>query len=160
MQWQDIDLPRHLVRIRGANKNKNAPWREVPIREELIPVFEEWKAQDRQVGLGYLIHYKGKPIGSIQTTWKATLRRTGISRRIRPYDLRHAFATELIAGGTDIGTVASLMGHSTPTVLLKHYQYVMDKQKRSAVELLPSMNLYTRVCIPEKRQLQGVSVTA
>lgn len=62
-----------------------------------------------------------------------------ITRRIRPYDLRHTFATELIAAGTDIGTVAKLMGHSTPTMLLKHYQYVMDTQKRNAIEALPEL---------------------
>ncbi|MBQ7584833.1 MAG: tyrosine-type recombinase/integrase [Desulfovibrionaceae bacterium] len=51
-----------------------------------------------------------------------------MNRRIRPYDLRHTFATELIAAGTDIGTVAKLMGHSSPTMLLNHYQYTMDVQ--------------------------------
>ena len=69
--------------------------------------------------------------------WRGALRRAGITRRIRPYDLRHAFATEAIAAGVDIGTVAKLMGHSSPMMLLKHYQHVMDSQKRAAIEALP-----------------------
>lgn len=58
------------------------------------------------------------------------LRRTNITRRIRPYDLRHAFGTELVAAGVDIGTVSKLMGHSSPMMLLKHYAYIMDSQKK------------------------------
>lgn len=32
-----------------------------------------------------------------------------------------------------------LMRHSNPLMLLKHYQYVMDTQKRAAVEALPDV---------------------
>ena len=39
----------------------------------------------------------------------------------------------------DVGTVAKLMGHSTPIMLLNHYQYVMDQQKRAAVEAMPDV---------------------
>ena len=74
------------------------------------------------------------------------MRRAFIERRIRPYDLRHAFATELIAAGVDIGTVAKLMGHSGPTMLLTHYQYVMDRQKREAVENLPELSYVPKMC--------------
>lgn len=77
----------------------------------------------------------------------------GIARRIRPYDLRHAFATELIAGGVDVGTVAKLMGHSTPTMLLTHYQHVMDRQKRTAVESLPDIGHVPKSMCPKNKAL-------
>lgn len=115
-----------------------------------MPVFETWKAHDERVGAIHLIHYCGKPIHSIKTAWRATLKRAGIVRPIRPYDLRHAFATELIAGGVDIGTVAKLMGHSSPLMLLKHYQYVMDNQKRAAVEALPDV---PKIMCPKREAL-------
>nr|WP_242621228.1 tyrosine-type recombinase/integrase [Desulfovibrio legallii] len=35
----------------------------------------------------------------------------------RPYDLRHGFATEAIAADVDVGTVATLMGHSSPSMV-------------------------------------------
>ena len=63
----------------------------------------------------------------------------GMTRRTRPYDLRSAFATERIAQGVDIGTVAKLMGHSSPNMIYQHYQYVLDKQKIAAVEALPDL---------------------
>lgn len=72
--------------------------------------------------------------------------------------VRHAFGTEAVAAGTDIGTVANLMGQSTPTMLLKHYQYVMDKQKRAAVELLPDLRYVPTSMCPQENPSQGVSV--
>ena len=95
-------------------------------------------------------------MSSIKNAWKQTLQRAGITRRIRPYDLRHAFATELIAGGVDVGTVAKLMGHSTPTMLLTHYQHVMDKQKRAAVEALPDIGHVPKGMCPKNKAVTAM----
>ncbi len=43
-----------------------------------------------------------------------------------------------IATDVDVGTVAKLMGHRSPLMVLKHYQHVRDSQKRAAVEALPA----------------------
>ena len=40
-------------------------------------------------------------------------------RRIRTYDLRHVFATEASAAEADIRIVASLMGYSSPNMILQ-----------------------------------------
>lgn len=146
LTWKDVDLARCVVRIHGARKNANAPWREVPLREELISIMAQWAIVDKAKGVSHIIHYKGKPVQSIKTAWANSLRKAGITRRIRPYDLRHAFATELIAAGADIGTVSKLLGHSSPAMVLTHYQYVMDKQKRAAIECLPDMDYVPRPC--------------
>lgn len=147
LTWDDVDLLQRVLRVHGAKKNPAAPWREVPIRTGLMPLFESWQAEDKRLGVQYLVHYNGRKVASIKTAWRRTLQRAGISRRIRPYDLRHAFATELIAGGVDIGTVAKLMGHSSPAMILNHYQYVMDGQKRAAVEALPEIgNVPSMMC--------------
>ncbi|MCL2122936.1 MAG: tyrosine-type recombinase/integrase [Desulfovibrionaceae bacterium] len=95
-----------------------------------------------------------KPVGNIKSAWKATLKRAGISRRIRPYDLRHAFATQLIAGGADIGTVAELMGHSSPAMLFKTYQHVLTQQKKRAVEALPPLLPCAKGYVPKENGLQ------
>lgn len=156
LTWADVDLLRGVLRVHGAQKNPNAPWREVPIRESLLPLFEAWRKDDLADGVEYLIHHNGQPVSRIQKAWKQTLQRAGITRRIRPYDLRHAFATELIAGGVDIGTVAKLMGHSTPTMLLTHYQHVMDKQKRAAVESLPDIGHVPNVMCPKNKAITAM----
>lgn len=149
LTWADVDFDQQAIIVHGAKKNLTAPWREVPIQDALMPLFVQWYSEDRARGIEYLIHFHGKPVKKIQTAWEITLQRAGISRRIRPYDLRHAFATNLIAGGVDIGTVAKLMGHSTPTMVLTHYQYVMDSQKRAAIEALPEIGNVPNIMCPK-----------
>ena len=151
LTWEDVDLSQRVLRVHGAKKNHAAPWREVPIRESLVPVFEAWRGEDEKAGALHLISYNGKPLSSIKTAWWRALNRAGVTRRIRPYDLRHAFATDLIAGGVDVGTVSKLMGHSSPTMILTHYQYVMDKQKRAAVEALPDIGNVPKFMCPKSK---------
>lgn len=51
-------------------------------------------------------------------------------------NLRNSYATMLHAGGTDLGTVAKLLGHSTPTVTFKHYDRMSAEQLAEAVSVL------------------------
>ena len=150
LTWHDVDFQKGVLRVHAAAKNPKEPWREVPIKSTLINVFKEWMLRDVKAGIEYIIHYNGHPIKSIQTSWENTLKRAGITRRIRPYDLRHAFATDAIAAGADVGTVARLMGHSTPQMVLTHYQHVMTKQKREAVEALPDITQYAQTSMHKK----------
>ena len=106
-----------------------------------MPVLVEWYAADHAANIDHVIHFNGKPVSSIKRSWATALRNAGITRNIRPYDLRHFFGSEAIAAGVDIGTVAKLMGHSSPIMLLKHYQHVADLQKKKAVEALPDLDL-------------------
>lgn len=146
LRWDDVDLLRRVVRVRASRKNLDMPWREVPIRSDLMPIFQHWHDIDAAAGIPWVVSWAGKPVSTIKTAWAATLRRAGITRHIRPYDLRHAFGTEAVGAGQDIGTVANLMGHASPVMLLKHYQHVMTRQKVEAVEALP------RVKMPEIRR--------
>jgi len=138
IRWNDVDLDRAVVRVTAAKKRPDQPWREVPIRDSLHPVLLDWKTQDEYIGAEYVIHWKGRQVFSTKRAWNTAVRKAGITRRIRPYDLRHAFATEAIAAGADVGTVAQIMGND-PKMLLAHYQHVADARKRAVMEVLPDL---------------------
>lgn len=154
LKWENVDLLQGILRVHGARKNLRAFWREIPLKPSLVETLGTWKAEDSAANCEWLIHYKGRPVQNIRSAWKATLERAGITRHIRPYDLRHAFATELIASGVDIGTVAKLMGHSSPVMILNHYQYVMDKQKREAIDALPDIPYVPNTMCPKRKGLR------
>ncbi|MBE6441556.1 MAG: hypothetical protein E7022_04375 [Desulfovibrio desulfuricans] len=59
-----------------------------------------------------------------------------------PFLLRHAFASQLIANGCDVGTVARLLGHSSPQMVYQHYQHVSTVQKRAAVATLEATSVW------------------
>ena len=155
LRWSDVDFERSLIRVRAAAKNKKEPVREVPIMASLLPAFRAWHDLDALHGCSYVISWKGKPVLSIKTAWAAMLKRAGITRNIRPYDLRHAFATDAIANGADLGTVAKLMGHASIQMVVQHYQHVATRQKRQAVESLPSVDIAPLLCaapdVPDNR---------
>ena len=158
MRWDDVDFRTWIVRVRAANKNKAEPVREVPVMQSIRPILMTWYEQDMEEGMPFMVHYRGKQIVStIDEAWHNTLARAGITRRIRPYDLRHAFASDAIQAGADIGTVAKLMGHANVTMTLKYYQHVATAQKKQAVESLPKIDLETLPCaweyVPEKQNV-------
>ncbi len=139
LKWSDFDFHTWVVHMPNANKGALKPWRDVPITEGVRSMFMQWHQADVVHGMEYVINFKGKRVESIKHSWDTTLKKAGITRRIRPYDLRHAFATELVSSGVDVGTVAKLMGHSNPMMLLSHYAFVMDSQKKAAVDNLPDL---------------------
>lgn len=148
LQWADYDHERKRIRVWSAKKNKDRPWRDVDISPIFQPVIEAWFAQDSAAGLTHLVTFEGEPIQSIKRTWKTMMKNLAdpkqdggpkITRRIRPYDLRHAFATEAIAAGADIKAVSDLMGHSSTAMIHRHYQHVVDEQKKKVVQSIPDV---------------------
>ena len=71
-------------------------------------------------------------------TWrfKLILKKHGLPENLNVHSLRHTNASLLIAGGTDVATVAGLLGHSQPSTTLDIYTHAFDKNKRAASEAL------------------------
>jgi len=143
IQWAHVDLFRWSMRVWSADKNQNRQYRDLKIRESLRPTFSAWAEQDAAMGVTHLIHWRGKPVNAIKRSWKETLDKAGITRRIRPYDLRHAHATEALAHGADVKAVAENMGHSDTTMIYRHYQHVLVRQREAALESVPDLVIQT-----------------
>jgi integrase len=54
---------------------------------------------------------------------------------MRFHDLRHNFATQLVAGGVDLATVKDLLGHSS-LLMVSRYAHSAPESKRQAVSVL------------------------
>ena len=55
------------------------------------------------------------------------------------HSLRHTAASLMTAGGTDVATVASILGHSQPSTTLDIYTHAFDKNKKAASAGLQGM---------------------
>ena len=95
LKWQDLDFERRTIREWSAAKNKNMPFRDVPIRENLLEEMKVWVRSDVETGHEFIVHFKGKPIASIKSAWRDTKLAAAITMRMRPYDLCHAFHLRL-----------------------------------------------------------------
>jgi integrase len=54
----------------------------------------------------------------------------------RMYDLRHTFASLLLASGAPITYVAAQLGHTKPTTTLRYYARWLPKEGRRYVDLM------------------------
>lgn len=59
-------------------------------------------------------------------TWATACKRAGLEPVPRPYDLRHSFASLLLAEGKSVHAVARQLGHG-PELTLRTYGHVMDE---------------------------------
>ncbi len=133
LKWSDVDMVNWVIYLRAAKKNHREPVRALPIPQKFRTLFTQWYEADGSNQEARIVLYKGQVWGS---EWKRLLKKVGITRRMRPYDLRHAFATNALRKGIDIGTVAKLMGHTSTNMIVKYYQHVGDADKLKALEKL------------------------
>lgn len=138
LDWSDVIWHRGVIMVTSAHKG-GAPRREVPLHDQLAPLLDSWYEMDGQ-RRGPIIHFKGKRISNIYHGWRLALSRAGITRRLRPYDFRHAFVTSAIEAGADIKAVSQVVG-SRPETLMKHYQHVSSEMRRATVQRIPGVNI-------------------
>lgn len=155
--WQDVDFANHEIRVRDTKEVRQQRVRFVPmvveLEEELQRLLVEdqfkiqkgrkteeelRKARDR-VWMTPVVHWRFQRISTLKRAWREAKEDAGITRPLRLYDLRHAFASNALRAGADLKSISEILGHSRPDTTLREYQHVVREQHRDAVELIPSL---------------------
>jgi site-specific recombinase XerD len=110
LRVQDIDSQRMLIWIRNGKGGKD---RYVPLPERLAEMLRAyWKLHKPST---YFFFQKDKNTAisdtSLQHTFKAALRESGISKAASIHTLRHSYATHLLERGVDLRVIQELLGH-------------------------------------------------
>lgn len=112
-----VNLTQGLVRVMG----KGSKERLVPLGEEAMVWIERYLAHARpalvrgQPCEALFVSQRGEAM-TRQTFWhliKRYARNAGITAKLSPHTLRHAFATHLLNYGADLRVVQMLLGHSS-----------------------------------------------
>jgi integrase len=64
---------------------------------------------------------------TIQARLQTLCKRAGV-KGIVPYNYRHTYATTALTNGTDLATVAELLGHTSVDMVMKHYGHLDQKK--------------------------------
>ena len=144
LTWTDIDLSKgsETVHVISAKKG-GIPERFIPAHPELVKHLKQWKKEDKQKGEaeGPIIKWKGKPVKAIKKSYYSAKKRAGITRRIRLYDFRHAFASLMLESGGDLKTTSELLGHTRTDTTTRIYQHTNLKMHRKNISLIPGLKI-------------------
>lgn len=120
LEWRDIDAGRAVVVIRESKAKRP---RDVPLTPESFAMLAAMR--DRRAiplkGPDRVFHWI--PVGWSQhfrNAWKKAATAADYPG-LRFHDLRHTFASTLVRAGVPIPTVAKLLGHTTPQMVLTRY---------------------------------------
>lgn len=134
LMWNGVDFERQEVSIYAT---KTSQRRTIPIPDAFLPVLR--KAQ-RQAQTPYVIEYNGKQVLRVSTSLKNALKKAGIDKSFRLYDLRHMYATYMLNSGGDLAAVSAMLGHSDVSLTANTYYQAMSKEKQRSANLLPTLN--------------------
>jgi integrase len=152
LTWPQVSWENRTIRVISAKKGNQGSRlkasRLVPVHDKFYDELKSWYEMDNKTGP--IVHFRGKAIKSIKKAWSLTLEDAGITRRIRPYDMRHFFITRALENGADIKALAEVVG-SSPKTIMKHYQHVTLEAHRKTVSLIPELT----TPVPAKRKKRG-----
>jgi integrase len=153
LHWADIDFDREVIHVRRAlnrQKQETPPKTSHALREVvLMPALAKALSQHRAdsqfrepddyvftTQVGTPLHWASISVRVL----KPSLKRAGI-QPLRWHDLRHTFASLLIAGGANITFVSRQLGHSSSQITLSVYAHLLDReeQARRTREMLQGM---------------------
>jgi len=133
--WDEKDTKTHQVRRVGLDE---VALRVLGLHRERIQV----RAKDAGVGVrpdGFIFSRSAAGAEPVRPDFvtKFTQRvanKMGI--KLTPKALRHFSATELVAAGVDVRTVAGRMGHADPSMTLRVYSHRRAQRDREAADIL------------------------
>jgi site-specific recombinase XerD len=126
----DLDLSRDELSVRGKGEKVRvvflSPTAKEAVRDYLKARkdMEEALFVDGRPGAPHRITPR-----DIQRHLKAYTARAGITGRVTPHTLRHAFATDLLSNGADIRSVQQLLGHASINTT-QIYTHITDSHLR------------------------------
>jgi len=131
-KWRDIDLERGLWTIPDS---KNLSPRTVPLNSELVELLKPLQGLPE----AYVVTRNGKPVPveDLSKAFKRAVRRVG-RPDLRLHDLRHVFASRLLASGASLPEIAALLGHKTLSISAR-YSHASPDRLRALVSTLPSV---------------------
>ncbi len=152
LEWPDIDFDKREILIERAlsagriGSTKTGRARHADMSQELAATLRGlWVEREKEtLRRGRLampalifINAQGNPLDEsrVRKQFARILRRAELSGH-RLYDLRHSYATTLLARGVPITYVAAQLGHAKPTTTLQWYAHWLPREDKAYVDAL------------------------
>jgi integrase/recombinase XerD len=139
LQVPDVDSARMLLHVHGKSKKD----RYVPLPATTLQLLRTfWRTHRSPLwlfpaptrhGLAHSLAHDGGPVtrSSLQSAFRAALKRSGLAKRAHVHTLRHSYATHLLEAGFNLRVIQDHLGHRSPrtTAIYTH----LTREVRAAV---------------------------
>jgi integrase/recombinase XerD len=121
LQVADIDAQRMLVRVHQGKGGKD---RLVPLAPRVLELLREYWRRQRPRPWVFPARDGSAPLPptSLQKTFKAVVRQSGIPKDASIHTLRHSYATHLLERGVSLRVIQELLGHSSARTTARYTQ--------------------------------------
>ena len=112
LETSDIDAMQQVIHVRNGKGGKD---RMVPMSAKLYGLLRAYYKHEQPPKPWLFASKSGKPI-TLETARRALLCASAVSaigKVVNPHLLRHAFATHLLEGGTDLRKIQVVLGHGS-----------------------------------------------
>jgi len=165
LQWVDIDFTNNYIIVRRniphhrqvETTKTEASQRKVDMSPELAAELRQLRTERKKKALADGTTFdmeewvfrteEGTPIyytNFLRRVWHKVQDLAQVRRRT-PHDLRHTWASHMLAGGADLAYVSAQLGHANPSITLKIYSHWVPGTRRVTTSILDT----TRANTPE-----------
>ena len=141
LQVTDIDSQRMVIHVRAGKGNRD---RYVLLPERTLTLLRDYWAEHRPDPWLFPAQNGRDPIdrNSVAFDLKATLRESGIKKRVSCHTLRHSYATHLLEEGTSLRAIQGQLGHQSlkSTLIYAHLTPpLMDRVRKIVDDLMNNL---------------------
>lgn len=138
LSWDDISFSDGIISVKkqlktthingkihyqlGTLKTRNS-YRDIPIPAVLIQILNQWK---ERTNADSVLGFRTSDTYAINIWIQKTLPNTSI------HDFRHTYATNLLANGMDVKTVAALCGDTVNTIINTYIDFTEEMRKKAS----------------------------
>jgi integrase len=156
LQWIDIDFERNYIIVRRNIPHHRqvettktvASQRKVDMSPELSAELKQLRTERKKQALADGTTFdmeewifrtdEGTPIyytNFLRRIWHKVQDLAQVRRRT-PHDLRHTWASHMLAGGADLAYVSNQLGHANPSITLRIYSHWVPGTRRITTSIL------------------------
>ena len=128
LKWNDVDLKQGKITI---TKSKNSDMRSLPIRGRALELLRQLAIQSCAINYVFPSPFsEGRPV-ELRRAFRTAIKRAGL-KDFRPHDIRHSYATEMLAQGLSLGEIGHLLGHRSVS-MTRRYAHLVESRSNEAV---------------------------